>query len=210
MTRFEKILIGLLVVLLGVILVVGLLLWIQPDEQRPPPVVGIEPTSVFAGQPAQVAYAAAQQAANAWQADARLLRASGTWPQGSRLEEMRSGRAVWTFTFYSAESGEVATVAVTEGPPAAQNPRPVAAPLTPADVSGWQVDSNDAVNIAFQAGAEAFLAQADIATLNMELSTANENGRMEWLVTFLAPQTGNSFIIRLDATSGEVIETIET
>jgi hypothetical protein len=40
----------------------------------------------------------------------------------------------------------------------------------------------------------------------MMLSTSNETGRIEWFVSLFGDQTLGSLTMRIDATSGEVLE----
>jgi hypothetical protein len=56
-----------------------------------------------------------------------------------------------------------------------------------------------------QGGAE-FMTSNGVTTLTMMLSTGNENGRIEWLVSLFGDQTLNSLTMRIDATTGEILE----
>lgn len=214
MTRVERTLVVLLVLLLGVVLVfVAFLLFFPEMEQQGTAgrgEVGVEPTSVFAGQTAHQAYANARSVATGWQADAMLATASATWTQGLTREELAKGQAVWTFTFYSPTAQEVATISVTDGVATLVSSQPAGTPLELLEVNGWQVDSREAIQTMLENGGENFIANAGFATLNMNLSLANTTGRVEWLAALFSNQTGSSLTHRIDATSGEILEVLSS
>jgi len=59
-------------------------------------------------------------------------------------------------------------------------------------------------------GGQEFLAREGVTSMVMTLTTDNENGRLEWLIGLFAPQTENTLALRLDATSGEILEIIQS
>lgn len=210
MTRIERTLAVLLVLLLVVVLVFVAFLLFFPERAQQQPVgqAGIEPTSVLTGQTAHRAYANARSVATVWQADAMLATASATWPQGLTRDELAEGQAVWTFTFYSPAAQEVATITVANGAGTVVNSQPAGAPLDLLEVNGWQVDSSEAIQTMLENGGDGFVANAGFVTLNMNLSLANTNGRVEWLAGLFSNQAGTSLTHRIDGTSGEILEVL--
>ena len=220
MNRLEWILGILLVVLLAAVVVLSLLFWFRPQSRtadapaaNSATVVAdraddVEPTPAFAGQTAQVAFAAAQRAAAEWQSDAQLLNASATWPQGASAQELLGGASSWGFTFFAPGAGRVAAISVVddEASVISEGPHQQETPLL--DAGGWNVDSREVVETVLSEGGAGFVDQEGITVLTMALSAddADQNGRMEWLASLSAPQSGRALILRIDATSGEVLE----
>jgi hypothetical protein len=213
MSRLEWILGGVLALLLLLIGLVAAFLWLQPDD--PPTLadtgfggdtVGFEATSVFAGQTAQIAYATAQQAAVAWQADALLTSATATWPQGAARELMLSGAADWGFTFYSVSASAIAVFSVTGSQANLVTQGAAETQATAADLGGWQVDSPAVATTLLEQGGSAFIDQEGLTTLVMTLSTNTQAGRIEWFASLVGNQTGNSLNLVMNGTTGEVIE----
>lgn len=168
----------------------------------------IAPTSVFDGRTAIVAYARAQQVAIEWQPDAVLLNAQATWPQGSTVSDLRQGETTWGFTFYSAAAEKIAIVSVVEDTAVvvSEGPHKQEAPIL--SVTGWNLDSKDAIETFLSAGGNSFLENAGVSTLTMALYADDQerNGRMEWQISLFSLQTNQALTVRLDATSGEVLE----
>lgn len=213
MSRLEWILGGVLALLLLIIGLVAAFLWLQPDG--PPTVadtgfggetVGFEATSVFEGQTAQVAYATAQQAAMAWQADALLISATATWPQGASRDLMLSGKVDWGFTFYSPSTNGLAVYSVTGQQANLVTQGAADTAVTAAELSGWQIDSPAVAATLLEQGGSAFIDQEGLVTLVMTLSTNTQTGRIEWFASLVGNQTGNSLNLVMNGTSGEVIE----
>jgi hypothetical protein len=217
MSRLEWILGIVLVVLLGIVIVLSLVFWFQPEtpavsSQRTGTAAiiaeradNIAPTSVFAGQTAKMAYAAAQRAALNWRDDARLLNASATWPQGASQQQILSGETTWAFTFYSAASGAFVMISVVENQAAIVSEGEAAQATEPLAASGWQLDSRDAIQQFLEEGGATFMETAGVTNLIIQLNTDNSNGRIEWFVSLFAKQTGSSLNMRIDATSGEIL-----
>lgn len=218
MNRLEWILGILLVVLLGVVVVLSLLFWFRPRSAGAPVdnsatavaarAAEVEPTPAFSGRTAQVAYAAAQSVAGNWQNDAQLLNASATWPQGAAAQELQSGASSWGFTFYSPGSGQVAAVAVVEDEASLVSEAPHAQETPPLDASGWRVDSHEVVQTVLDEGGAAFIDREGVTVLTMGLTADNAagDGRIRWIATLFAPQSGRALTIQVDATSGEILE----
>lgn len=222
MNRLEWILGILLVLLLAVVAVLSLLFWFRPQETRQagPPnsatVIAarageIAPTPIFEGRTAKVAYAAAQQTAVSWQSDALLLSASATWPQGATVPELANGASTWGFTFYSPGSNQLATISVVENEATLVSTAAATESQSPLLVTGWNVDSQEAVRALLQEGGETFMREAGVTVLTMNLLADNQQGanRIEWLVALIGTQNGRALTMRIDATSGDVIERVE-
>lgn len=210
MSRTEWILGGLLVVLLVIVAGLALLLWLQPDLSDPPSVT-IQPiayTPAYDGQTALVASVVAQQVAQGWQPDAKLYRATATWP-GVTVATAQTGATTWDFTYYSPGQTAVSAISVIENQATLLQNSASDNPLAPLDVAGWKINSPEAVVSLLREGGQSFIEQEGLVTLIMTLTTDNGNGRIEWFLSLFGDQTGNSFTIRLDATSGEVLEIIQ-
>lgn len=223
MNRLEWILGIVLVVLLLVVGALSLTLWFRNDRT---PVAApasaansatiiaqraddIAPTPAYDGRSAIVAFAAAQNQALAWQPDAQLLNAQATWPQGATADYLRQGAESWGFTFYAPAAGRIALFSVVEDQVSllSESDHQQTDPLL--SVSGWNLDSPDAVRIFLAEGGNAFLAEQGVVTMTMALlaSDGEENGRLEWQVALFSLQTGQAFTMLIDATSGEVLAT---
>ncbi|HEX6386026.1 MAG TPA: hypothetical protein VF177_15255 [Anaerolineae bacterium] len=224
MSRLEWILGILLVVLLGVVVVLSLLFWFQPRPRTASaPAAGsaaviadradeVAPTPAFEGRTAHVAFAAAQRVAREWQEDAQLLNGSATWPQGANSQELLGGASSWSFTFYSVSAGRVAAISVVEDEASLVSEAPHEQETPPLEVGGWNLDSHEVVEIVLNEGGTAFINDEEITVLTMALSAdnADQDGRMKWLASLFAPQNGRSLTVRIDATSGEILEKNET
>ncbi len=221
MKRVEWILGIILVVLLIAVAVLSLTFWFRNDRTavsvpaaNSATIIAeraddIAPTSVYDGRSAIVAYAAAQKTAIAWQPDAQLLNAQATWPQGATVAELRQGETSWGFTFYAPAAQQIALISVVEDQASliSQGEHQQSDPLLSA--SGWNLDSQDAIEIFLSEGGNTFLANSGVSTLTMALlaSDVEGNGRLEWQLSLFSMQTGQAFTMRLDATSGEVLST---
>ncbi|RMG95498.1 MAG: hypothetical protein D6706_11925 [Chloroflexi bacterium] len=220
MTKLEWALGILLVILLLVVAVLSFMFWFRTGNSavnvtpNSATVIAqraddIAPTPAYAGKTAQAAFVLAQPVAQAWQADARLWQASATFPQGASAEELKEGEIAWGFVFYAPGTGKTAVISVTGDQASLISEGSMQLDTPPLDISGWKLDSRDAVQLFLDAGGADFIAQEGITTLTMTLSLGNQSGnnRMEWLISLFATQNGRSFTMRIDATSGEILET---
>lgn len=217
MNRLEWSLGIILVILLIVVAVFSAMLWLRPNRNNPTGPASsatvisarandIAPTSVFAGQTAKVAFAAAQSVAATWQGDAALLNADATWPQGTKPQDLLKGETTWSFTFYSPQTGSSALVSVVENEATLLSTAPYQTTAPVLSASGWQLDSDEVITQFLNQGGEDFMLSNGVTTLTMRLSTSNEAGRMEWFISSFSEQTLHSLTMRIDATSGEVVE----
>ncbi len=209
MSRLERFLIGLLGVLLIAVLILGVLLWLSPGIGAAPalPVanVPVAPTPSFARNTALAAFDKARQEAGRWQADAQLVQTSATWTQGAAIEDLSKGVATWDFTFFSPAAASLAVITVIEDDARIMTERSAAQTIVTQDVGQWRLDSPEAVARTLQEGGEAFLRSAGVSTMTASLSTAGSEGHIEWFVSLLSKQTGESFTVRLDASNGDIL-----
>lgn len=221
MSRLEWILGLVLLVLLLAVVGLAASLWLTPNRQTTRQAseesaltaayaYEVAPTREATGQTAKNAYLLAYQATRNWQGDAMLVNATATWPQGAQAANLVAGQEMWGFIFYSPAAGRTAVVSIADGA-ASLSPRDTPQQLQPLDVSGWQMDSNDAIEAFLAGGGRAFLEREGITVFSMTLALndPNQSGRAEWLMSLLATGNGRSFTMRLDATSGDVLEVID-
>ncbi|MBK8986103.1 MAG: hypothetical protein IPM39_08475 [Chloroflexi bacterium] len=207
MSRFEWILGGLLVVLLVFVAGLAFTLWLRPSPTNT--TIQPVPGATTGGQTALAALAAANNQAAAWQPDAQLLKATATW---SALDGRAyiSGASSWAFTYYSPGETAVAQITVVENKPSPPLVSQTDVPLTPMDISGgWRIDSPTAVSQLLDNGGAAFLNGRGDTSITLSLNTVTDNGRMEWLVSLFDDQSDDFVAMRLDATSGEVLEIVQ-
>lgn len=209
MTKLEWILTGTLGVLVVIVGALALLLWQRPGIGAAPPLPVVDapvaPTPALARSTALLAFSTARAAAQAWQPDAQLAHAAATWTQGARKEDLLTGMATWDFTFVSPAAGALTVVSVIEDEAKLIAERSIAEAPALQDVSGWRIDSPRAVAQLMEAGGEAFLLGSGTTTMTASLSTAQENGQIEWFISLISKYTGDSFTVRLNATSGDLI-----
>lgn len=221
MNRLEWILGIILVVLLLIVGALSLTFWFRNGRTAVSPSVAnsattiaqraddIAPTPAYDGRSAIVAYAQARNAALAWQPDAQIVTAQATWPQGATVEQLRQGQESWGFTFYSPVAEKIGIFSVIEDKAqfVSEGDHEQTEPLLSA--SGWNLDSEEAVEIFLTRGGNRFLAEGGVATLTMALmaNDIGENGRLVWQISLFSLQTGNAFTMYLDATSGEILST---
>lgn len=199
--------------LLIVVAGLAISLWIRPNAAPglTAQTAVIAPTPVYEGQTAMVAAIVAKEKAQTWQPDAVLYRASATWLQSNDIEALNSGASAWDFTFYSPAARTIASTSVADNVPNAIVAGQNEVALNPLDiVGGWKIDSAEAVRILMEQGGREFAAREGVTAMVMTMTTDNGNGRLEWLVGLFSPQNDNSLTVRLDATSGDVIELIQT
>ena len=217
MNRLEWSLGIILVILLIVVAVFSALLWLRPDnnsqagDANSAAIIAaraneIAPTSVFEGQTAKVAFAAAQAVAVTWHSDAVLLNTSATWPQGSTAQDLLTGETTWSFTFYSPQTSSTALISVVENVATLLSTSQYQATDPVLSATGWQLDSQAAIEQFLTTGGADFIRDNGVTTLTIMLSTSNENNRIEWFISLFGDQTLRSSTMRIDATSGEIIE----
>lgn len=158
------------------------------------------------GQPALISFGRAHGRARGWQEDASLITASATWPVVNSADEVRGGRASWNFVFYSPVNDTAVSTNVVDEKVSVGDPYPIDQILNPLQISGWQIDSDDALNIFLTNGGENFINSQTDVTVATQLSTISESGRMEWLISAFANRNGETLTLVIDASTGDVIE----
>jgi hypothetical protein len=222
MSRLEWILGLVLLALLIVVVGLAASLWLNPSRSVAPSLSSeaalvaasanqVEPMRTTAVQTAKNDYLLAYAATRNWQGDAALINATATWPQGAKASDLTPGKEAWSFIFYTPSARTTAVVSVADGA-ASLSPRDTPREIQPLDITGWQMDSSDATEIFLANGGEAFIGSEGITIYSMTLllNDPNNNNRAEWLMSLLAPGNGRSLTMRLDASSGEIIETIDS
>lgn len=222
--RLEWVLGILLIILLIVVVVLSVVFWFRPEAPggatssrggaaNSATVIAqnaseVGPTPVYEGRTARAAFQDAERVALTWQPDARLLNASATWSQGATVDALSSGREAWTFTFYSQLVSKTAVYTVVDRQVTFIGESASPANQVVQDDANWQLDSNEAIQILLSEGGYQFLDQEEIAILTMVLMTHNQtpSQQMEWLVSLIGTESGNSIDLRVNATSGELLE----
>jgi hypothetical protein len=222
MNRLEWVLGIMLALLLVVVAVLALMFWFRSDKPGAAAVPAnaatevafyadkVEPTPVFTGQTAQMAFVAAQRTAVSWQPDAVLLNATATWPQGASEADLRQGETTWGFTFYSPSAASMALFSVIDNEASLVMQSAMPQPDQLLDTSGWNLDSSDAIDRMLQEGGAAFINEEGVTALTMTLMMGGDNGRILWLIQLSATQSLRTLTMSLDATSGEVLEVNQT
>lgn len=143
------------------------------------------------------AYNLALPVAREWSSDAALLTASAGWQPEV---DFTNGRASWTMIFYSAAESATSLISVTNARAQLIRSTPLFERLQPGDVSGWQVDSPEAISNLLQIGADEFMTLH--AKVNLIL-TLDAQGTPTWKSTFLDTATKESYSLNITADTGE-------
>lgn len=222
--RLEWLLGILLIILLIVVVVLSLVFWFRPDAPggslgngRLPNNTAttvaqnarqIAPTPIFEGQTAKVAYEKANDLAQNWHSDARLLSATATWPQGTPVEDLLTGKITWAFVFYSSNASKITTITVADSQTRYIGEADSSRAYNVQDITGWRFDSNQAIQTLLDQGGYNFINQENITVLTMALTTHDQtpSRQMEWLISLIGTESGKSIDLRLNATTGEILE----
>ncbi len=220
MNRLEWILGIMLAALLVIVVALSLMFWFRSDTPAAAPAnvatevasyAGrVEPTSVFAGQTAQIAFTAAQKTAVSWQPDAALLNASATWPQGMTPQALRDGETTWAFTFFSPAAAEMSLISVIENEASVITQGAFPPPAHLIGPTAWNLDSRDAIDRFLQEGGADFMNSEGVTSLTMTLTADEGNGRIQWLLQLTATQSLRTLTMQIDATSGEIVTVAKT
>jgi hypothetical protein len=192
MRRTEWIVGGILGLVVVAVLIALLVYWLnsQPEDE----VININNLEYVT---ALEAYNLALPVARNWSGDAALLSASAGWQPEV---DFTNGRASWTMIFYSAAESATSLISVTNARAQLVRTTPLFDPLQPGDVSGWQVDSPEAISSLLQIGAEDFMTIH--AKVNL-LLTLDVQGTPTWKSTFLDTATKESYSLNITADTGE-------
>lgn len=207
MSKLEWILSGILGLLLITIVGFSLLLSQRPGIGASIAVNDVSGASelMIERNTALLAFSSAQAAALDWHPDARLVEANATWGQEADRQQLSSGKGDWTFTFESPSSEAVAIFSVLDNEARLLTEYASTQQIELLDVTGWQVDSPEAVARMLEEGGDTFMRTAGTTTMTASLTTASQDGRIVWFISLIAMDSGDAFSIRMDATSGETI-----
>jgi hypothetical protein len=170
----------------------------------------IAPTSVFEGRTATDAYLTAKSRAMTWKEDAMLYSASATWSQGADQQEMLGGVTGWGFTFYSSVASSIALFSVVGDEATLVTEGNVAQQQQPLNASEWKLDSQDALQRFLEEGGTSFMEAEGVIILTMLLTSNSESSGIEWRVSLFATQTQKTLTMRIDATSGVILDVQQT
>jgi hypothetical protein len=121
-----------------------------------------------------------------------------------------TGENSWTLGFYSPGANSAANFEVLDGEVRLANDFELKQTLSPDDVKQWRVDSKVAILRLLDEGGDNFLNKNGLSTLKMSLSIGEQGARPEWFMVMLGTEPDNSMTMRLDATTGEVLETVKS
>lgn len=128
---------------------------------------------------AQNAYKEALPVAHSWSKDALLWKAQASWPTGSNPQEPP---VAWALTFYSAMKQASGTIYVTNEYARLHRTRNVSVAPQLTDIEDWLLDSNDAYELLYASGGEAFMTVFPHRTLVMTLHTDQP---LRWQATMI-------------------------
>jgi hypothetical protein len=154
-------------------------------------------------QSARSLYLRADQAARSWQADARLVSATASW-SFAQVDDL-SGAVDWTFQFYSPETHQLYVVSVGE-----ELVAPITDMLSPYElpvvsIEDWRVDSHQALGTWLTEGGAAFLKGSSVVDVSASLRHSQQQ-RLEWSVVGVVRDSQTFHLVRVDASSGQVVE----
>lgn len=204
MTRLERLLfIMVVLLLLGIGTMVAFFL-LQPEPEALPVMPPPAPTQSFTGETALRAYVLVRDQAQLWQPDAQLAHVTATWPEGSRRDALLRAPA-WEFAFYSPTAAAAARFTVVGDEVNFLVEQVVNQPLALPALGAWQVDSDAAVQDMLGAGGDDFLQRAGATTMTASLRPDEGNERFVWFVSLYGPYTNRTFNTTIDATTGNII-----
>lgn len=194
MSRLEWILGGILAVLVIALAILLAFFWLRPEGT-----VNNQNSSLAVT--ARESHRLAETAARQWAADALLVNARTTWPPESTL---RPDEATWDFIFYSPAQAATALVVVRDNQATVLNSGAASQSFAAAELEQWQIDSTVALETILANGGRGFREEgAGKTTIILTFQAAE----MHWLATLINSETRQTLLIRLNATTGEVIET---
>ena len=111
----------------------------------------------------------------------------------------------WTFQFYSPGTHQLYVVSVGE-----EQVLPVTGMLSPYELpvvsmDDWRVDSHRALSTWLSHGGAAFLKGYSIVDVSARLRHS-QDGPLEWSVVGVVRDSQTVYLVRVDATSGQMIE----
>jgi hypothetical protein len=148
----------------------------------------------------------AEEAAQAWAVDARLVDVSATWTRADERVLLEGPRA-WTLVFYSPERSAILYVAA--GPGRARQGREarVHSPPPVADIPTGLIGPEEAVMVFLERGGRAFLEEHPGATVHLSLE-GGEEGTF-WALIAVDPGRGDRYGLTVDAATGQIRFTVD-
>ena len=153
------------------------------------------------------AFEIAKDEATKWQPDAVLVKANTTWPNGTTHEKLLAGAESWSLGFYSPGTHSAANFEVIDKRANLVNEFTVQTSSTPEEIGHWRIDSGVAVYRWLDEGGTDFLNRNGIGTMTMSLSAGFQDHRPEWVVLVLSARDADTLTMRMDASTGEILET---
>jgi hypothetical protein len=153
---------------------------------------------------AREAYALAVSEARQWQEDAQLVNATASWADVSSEQQLGQDVA-WGFTFLSASSREAKIVSVTRLGAESARDMPSTAAMRTADLTSWDIDSSEAVNLLLEHGGRDFISQHPGATITLRLGPEEQGTRLVWLALGIQSADRSTIVLEIDASTGEVL-----
>jgi hypothetical protein len=198
MSRLDWMLTALLAVLVVVVGALLIVFWLQRSDAENVVNNSAVETSSRATHTAQSAYALAEPVAGAWAPDARLVNASGTWPQNAFAPD----GANWAFLFHSRDEEATALVSVEGERATLIGPTPSDRQVEPVGLERWDVDSPAVVEAALGEGGQDFIDSHEDVEMALTLETDRE---LIWRVIFFATGTGENLELLISPATGQVV-----
>jgi hypothetical protein len=152
---------------------------------------------------AKTAYTRAEAVAKGWQEDARLVSARAAW--GNATESgFREGKTSWAFYFLSPQARQIRIFSVTAEEAVGTRTMDALSISDGIDLTLWQVDSPQAIQLFLDEGGQAFLDQHPDAGVNLQL-ILDEQNRQVWMASGFSGSDQASLTVILDAQTGEVV-----
>jgi hypothetical protein len=150
----------------------------------------------------RVAQSQAERWARGWRADARLVSVSTRWQLTGGEPSAPQGSS-WSFGYYSQRTGQFQTLTVDRS--GVQPVREVRVRKAPAPIDAdWSLDGDDLLLVFLSNGGNDFLREHDRVTLHFRLS-GGKSGRSIWYLSAIDAEVRESFVVTVDARSGEVV-----
>lgn len=147
-------------------------------------------------------YSQAEQEAQAWQPDARLVSAAASWPFAD-LDGL-SAEVDWTFSFYSPGTQRIYVLDVNPDRVLLIRETLSPYPLPIVASEQWQIDSHQALNAWLNGGGGDFLQGYPVVDVSIRLGS--DDGRVVWTIAGAAHRSEAVFTMALDALDGSTQE----
>jgi hypothetical protein len=198
---------------LAAALILGLTVWFltsRPAGQSAFGEAAATPTPVptytveFVEATARQLYPAAEALARSWEPDVQLVGVNASWSATST--DLVGNPTDWSFRFYSPARNRLYLVGVSSTGQAvgAAHFQKEATPPLGIDLEVWTVDSPEALARWLDNGGGAMLGQDPAADVTIQLGIDPASGQLAWIVTGFGSSNGQSLVLKVDATKGQV------